>query len=209
MGDEEETPIKIIEFEHIPIDEAYSRDKLQGVSVPDETLEEFTRFFLWLKEEKGIDAEAEGYTLIYIDDDLNTIPNYWIFADLPESKEKYIEIIQDSNTIYPSSKDMVAFLNELTEKYPVKRINTGNVDFITVENKEVLLSELSLKDKLMFLTIGTIILEDSHKNRSELNDPANNSNDRSIDVPGFGISSLIFGILISLMCFKWTQRWRM
>jgi len=71
--------IEYIEPQDIPINPAFARQNLDGINVSDLTLQEFSRFFIWL-EKQGFDAEAEGVNLIYIDDDLQTIPNAWVFT---------------------------------------------------------------------------------------------------------------------------------
>lgn len=147
-----------IKYEKIPIDDAYSRDKLGDINVSDGILEAFTRFGLWL-DEKNVDVVAENITLVYVDDDLKVIENYWVFASRPESRESRLEKIKNSKNKNPSSEEMVAFLQKFDEKYPLKYVHTGVVLFITVENKEALLSEISEEDLQMLEAIKNVILE--------------------------------------------------
>ncbi|MBO4301957.1 hypothetical protein J5839_01240 [Methanosarcinaceae archaeon] len=85
----------------------------------DSALEAFSRFGVWLEKE-GIDAEAENINIMYIDDDLRNIDGYWVFASRPESREHYTDIIRDAKTKDNSADEMIAFLNEFDQKYPVK-----------------------------------------------------------------------------------------
>lgn len=147
-----------LKYEKVPIDDAYSREILGDINVSDGTLETFTRFGLWL-DEKNVDVVAENITLVYVDDDLKVIENYWVFASRPESRESRLEKIKNSKSKNPSPDEMVAFLEEFDEKYPVKYVRTGVVLFITVENKEALLSEISRKDIRMLRAIKNAILE--------------------------------------------------
>ncbi|MDR2943503.1 MAG: hypothetical protein LBU81_00170 [Methanosarcinales archaeon] len=160
IADEPEGAVELIEYEKVPIDAAYSRDKLQNINVSDNTLESFSRFGLWL-EEQGVDAEAEDINVMYIDDDLRSLEGYWVFATRPESKEMYIEILQNSKSENVSPDEMISFLKNFDEKYPVKYVRTGLVLFITVENKEALLSEISEEDKQTLKDISDAILEEA------------------------------------------------
>ncbi|WNY23900.1 hypothetical protein MmiHf6_12230 [Methanimicrococcus hongohii] len=147
-----------LKYEKVPIDDAYSRDKLGNINVTDGILEAFTRFGLWLDEEK-VDVVVEDTNIMYIDDDLRAIENYWVFATRPESKESRLEKIKNSKSKNPSSEEMVAFLEKFDEKYPLKYVYTGVVLFITVENKETLLSEISEEDLQMLEAIKNVLLE--------------------------------------------------
>ncbi len=98
---------------------------------------------------------------MYVDDDLKVIDNYWVFATRPESKERYNERIQNSKSNDPSPDEMIGFLKEFDERYPVKYVRTGVALFITVENKEVLLSEISEEDIQMLKVISNILVKTS------------------------------------------------
>ncbi|MDR2944591.1 MAG: hypothetical protein LBU81_05890 [Methanosarcinales archaeon] len=160
IADEPEGAVELIEYERVPIDAAYSRDILQNINVSDNTLESFSRFGLWLKEQ-GVDAEAEDINVMYIDDDLRSLEGYWVFATRPESKEMYIEILQNSKSENASPDEMISFLKNFDEKYPVKYVRTGLVLFITVENKEALLSEISEEKKQTLKDISNAVLEEA------------------------------------------------
>ena len=154
---------ELIEYTKVPIDAAYSRDRLQNINVSDNILEAFSRFGLWL-ETQNVDAEAEDINIMYIDDDLRVIENYWIFATRPEAKEMYIEVIQNSMSENPSPDEMIVFLQNFNEQYPVKYVRTGLALFVTIENKEVLLSEISEEDIQMLEAIKNAILEEQYMN---------------------------------------------
>ncbi|MDR2944219.1 MAG: hypothetical protein LBU81_03945 [Methanosarcinales archaeon] len=154
-----DTP-EFIEYEKIPIDDAYSRDILGNINVSDNTLKSFSQFGSWL-ENRGVDAEAEDINIMFIDDDLRSIEGYWVFATRPESKEMYIEMIQNSKSENASPDEMISFLKTFDEKYPVKYLRTGLVLFITVENKEALLSEISEKEIRMLGDISNLILKEA------------------------------------------------
>ncbi|WNY29166.1 hypothetical protein MmiEs2_13890 [Methanimicrococcus stummii] len=158
-------PVELVEYIKVPIDEAYSKDKLQNINVSEDTLQEFSRFGLWLEEQK-VDAKAEDINVLYIDDDLRVIENYWIFAARPASKERNIEIIQNSKNKDPSSDEMIAFLKKFDEKYPAKYVRTGLVLFVTIENKDVLLSEISKEDIQILENISNVLLHSSSIKKS-------------------------------------------
>lgn len=157
---------EVIEYKKVPIDKAYSKNKLQNINVSNGTLEAFSRFELFLAKQNG-DPEAENISIMYIDDDLRAIENYWIFAARPESKERRIEKIQNSKSTNPSSEEMIVFLKQFDEKYPVKYVHTGVALFITVENKDVLLSEISKEDIQMLQNISNILLNESSVKSNE------------------------------------------
>ncbi|MDV0445386.1 hypothetical protein MmiAt1_09630 [Methanimicrococcus sp. At1] len=158
INDDKGEFLELVEYKKVPIDDDYSKNKLQKINVSDDTLEAFSRFGLWLDDQK-IDAKAEDINVMYIDDDLRVIENYWIFATRPESKERNIEIIQNSQSKDPSPDEMITFLKKFDEKYPIKYVRTGLALFVTVENKDVLLSELSKEDIQMFEAIKNALLE--------------------------------------------------
>lgn len=158
---------EVIEYKKVPIDKAYSKNKLQNINVSNGTLEAFSRFELFLAKQ-NVDPEAENISIMYIDDDLRAIENYWIFAARPESKERRIEKIQNSKSTNPSSEEMIAFLKQFDEKYPVKYVHTGVALFITVENKDVLLSEISKEDIQMLQNISNILLNESSVKSNEI-----------------------------------------
>ncbi|MDR0766909.1 MAG: hypothetical protein LBE57_00455, partial [Methanosarcinales archaeon] len=170
--DAEENFFELTEFKKVPIDNAYSKDKLQNINVSDGTLEAFSRFGQWL-DTQNVNAAAEDINIMYIDDDLRVIENYWIFATRPESKERYIEIIRESKSRNPSPDEMIDFLDRFDERYPVKYVRTGLALFITVENKDALLSEISKEDIRMLEAIRSALLEET---RMELNWGSSNPN---------------------------------
>ncbi|MDR2944242.1 MAG: hypothetical protein LBU81_04065, partial [Methanosarcinales archaeon] len=150
-----------------PLNPAFSKEILNGINVSEATLQEFSNFFVWL-EEQGIDPKAEGVHLIYVDDDLQTIPNSWVFMlsdykpTLEASKDKSVEA--DMKT----KDEMISYLSNFEKKYPVKQVDTGLVTFITVENKEVLLAEISEQDIRMLENISDAVIEESLSKRNEV-----------------------------------------
>jgi hypothetical protein len=178
----------------------YVKNKLQGFNIPDETLRNMSGWDIWV-EDQYIDPESKA-TYIYFDHDMGMISGYWIFAEFPELKEDYIKWIQKSNRTDPSPEEIIAFLDELEEKYPVKRVRAGLVDFITVENKEILLSESAEKDRRMIQITANAISEglENEAADKEKEDTDNNS------TPGFGMWASVLGILGALICFKWMKR---
>ncbi|WNY23915.1 hypothetical protein MmiHf6_12380 [Methanimicrococcus hongohii] len=165
--DEKEEFLELVEYKKVPINSAYSKAKLQNINVSDDTLEAFSRFELWLVEQ-NVDAKAENISIMYIDDDLRAIENYWVFATRPESKEMYLKTMQNSKSSDVSSNEMVSFMKKIDEKYPVKYVQTGVALFVTVENKEALLSDFSEKDTMMLENISHVILEESSLKKNEV-----------------------------------------
>jgi len=154
---------ELIEYVKVPIDVAYSREILQNINVSDDILEAFSRFGLWL-ETQNVDTNTEDINIMYIDDDLRVIENYWIFATRPEAKEMYIEMIQNSKSENPSPAEMIDFLHNFGERYPVKYVRTGLALFITVENKDFLLSDISEEDIQMLESMKNALLEETYMN---------------------------------------------
>ncbi|WNY26353.1 hypothetical protein [Methanolapillus ohkumae] len=145
-------------------DTYYNRQILNGINVPDKTLESFARFSVWL-EEQGVDAEAEEINLIYIDDDLKAVTEYaWVFAAKPDTKQFVAEKIAaeqaESESLFSTESDFnnlntsFAFFEQ---KYPVKYVHTGLVTFITVENKKQFVADFSEEDEQMLKKISDII----------------------------------------------------
>ena len=157
-----------VEYEETPINPAFSN--LKGITVSDIALQAFSRFFVWL-EQQGIDAVAEEINLIYVDEDLEVIPNEWVVT-----LTDYEKIIDESKLCYKSEvkaepdaiaqdevekDEMINYLTNFKQKYPLKHIDTGLVTFITIENKEALLSEVSEQDTQMLEKIAKVIAEEA------------------------------------------------
>jgi hypothetical protein len=173
----------------------YIKNKLKdaNVNIPDEILRNMSGWDVWV-EDQYIDPESKA-TYGYYDHDVDTISGIWVIVSWSESKEDFTKIIEKSNKKDPSPKEMIAFLNEFEAKYPVKRVRAGRVDFITFENKDVLLSEISVEDRQMIQTIERVILDGLENNNKE--------------TPGFKILASVLGIFGALICLKWTQRRKM
>ncbi|MDV0447577.1 hypothetical protein MsAg5_14840 [Methanosarcinaceae archaeon Ag5] len=162
-----------VDYDKIMDNPDYLRKEiLKDFSVSDGTLESFSAFSIWLKKQ-GVDAEAEGINLIFIDDDLfNLTPEAWIFAATPETKKIIEEKInsaenldmspaidsKDSDKKLYSKEEMQSYLKNFDEKYPTKYINTGLVTYITVENKELLMKDFSEEDELILQQILWIVI---------------------------------------------------
>ena len=193
MNEKEWQP-EMNEYQRAAIEKAYPKEKLQGINVSDAALVTFLSFDFY------VNNETADINLKYIDEDLVGIYNSWIFAADPDTKNNYITLIQNSNRKDPSPEEMIAFLKDFDEKHPAKYVRLGLVTFITIENK----SEISEKDWQMIQTIEETVREETMNLFFESTVQKNDRSDNSI--PGFEIPALIFGILISLTCFKWMQR---
>ncbi|MDR2944644.1 MAG: hypothetical protein LBU81_06160, partial [Methanosarcinales archaeon] len=92
----------------------------------------------------------------------------WVFTlsdykpTLEASKDKSVEA--DMKT----KDEMISYLSNFEEKYPVKQVDTGLVTFITIENKEVLLAEISDQDIRMLENISDAVIEESLSKRNEV-----------------------------------------
>ena len=192
MNDKEWQP-EINEYQRAAIESAYPKEQLQDINVSDAALMTFLAFGFY------VNNETADINVKYVDEDFAGVYDDWIFTDDPRTKNHYITLIQNSSGKNPSSEEMIAFLNDFGEKHPVKYVRVGFVTFMTVENK----SEISEKDWQMIRTIETTIHEETINLYFESTVQKNDRSDNSI--PGFGISALIFGILISLICLKWMR----
>ena len=135
----------------IPINDAYSKENLGDIFVSKSTLRSFSRD---LSEDE---EEFARMNYSYIDEDL-LFECAWVFASPIDIKKVFYETLENSSS--NESNDMLQYLKDFDRKYPTKYVKTGHVTFITVENKDVLLSEISDEDIQMFRKISETILKE-------------------------------------------------
>ena len=151
-SESEETDKTEIELQEYPIDDSFSKEKLGDINVSEDTLRAFSR-----DKEKAdrMNLDIEEINIIYIDNDLNIISDAWVFACSSDLKPMVYAILSSNESNAP----LLQYLKDFEQKYPTKYVKASHVTFISVENKDVMLSELSQEDIQMFRKIADAVLD--------------------------------------------------
>ena len=167
MENTDKTDYELMEIEDYPIDEAFSKENLDGVNVSEYTLRVFSRD---IEKASMMGLDIADVNIIYVDEDLKVIPDAWVFACSSDLKLMIYSILSSNE-----SDDLLQYLKDFEQKYPTKYVKAGHVTFITVENKDAMLSELSQEDIQMFRKIADAVL-DGRENYLEKRDGMEENN---------------------------------